>query len=273
MIKLVRCVRLFLATGMLFSMFSSATQGSTPVQFVLESGNITLGEPVVARMTINNDSSEDLTVDLGDDRVGNIMATVVAPDGTLRNRPQASLEGIKFAGTVKVAPRATYVTSIVLSDWFTFNQIGTYRVALGIRLGEAQSKSLVSESFEIVVSPRDEVVLRSRCAALVKQGLDESNSAEKSITAARELADIQDPVAVPFLVEMLEHSRYSQMAILSLARLNSMESADALIKAAKSQNKEISSLAHSALVGLSRTAEEPVRSTILQALSDDKPQQ
>ena len=90
--------------------------------------SLTLHEPIVAVLAIENTRNEPLQVDLGGDRTDNLRVTLrqgsAAPAPSLR----LATGGIRSGGEFSIAPGERYQQRLVLDDWFVFDRPGAYEV-------------------------------------------------------------------------------------------------------------------------------------------------
>src|SRR5262249_61687354 len=66
---------------------------------------ISLGEPVVLRLLVSNNSSSVATLDLGSDFTRGLQVTIITPDGSVVPTPVKQLsDGVHALGTVQINP-------------------------------------------------------------------------------------------------------------------------------------------------------------------------
>jgi hypothetical protein len=162
---------------------------------------------------------------------------------------------LKFREAVRAAPGAAAVSSIVLNDWFDFDKVGVYRIDLSVSpLSDSPRADMQvpDTPLTLTVLPRDEASLASACGDLVIR-LRDSKSVEVHRTAAKALAKVDDPAAVPFLAEALKQRDFRPLIIEALVHLNTPDAVKALVSASRSGDDETSRLARAALMGLGKT--------------------
>src|SRR5258706_12800797 len=75
-----------------------ASKAEVKPSYSLQQTQLSLHEPLVITFRINNESTEIVSLDLGQDRKGGFLFTVTSPDGTTLRVPQYSHEGISQYG-------------------------------------------------------------------------------------------------------------------------------------------------------------------------------
>jgi hypothetical protein len=170
--------------------------------------SLTLHEPIVAVLAIENTRNEPLQVDLGGDRTDNLRVTLrqgsAAPAPSLR----LATGGIRSGGEFSIAPGERYQQRLVLDDWFVFDRPGAYEVDIRLTTPiRTASGAPVSSSqgavlrFEIL--PRSEAILRDTCARLTNTLVTSAAVADLD-QAARELSAVRDPIAVAYISQVLD---------------------------------------------------------------------
>lgn len=222
----------------------------------LEKEVITQHEPVIVDFTINNSSPEEVDLELGYD-YDKVHLRVTDPDGRVWPKPPPAIpqEGLKFREVVQTAPGAAGASSILLNDWFNFDKVGTYQISVSVPslsnspAGETQ---VPETPLTLNILPRDQASLASACADLLIR-LRDSKSFDVRRTAAKALAKVDDPSAVPFLAEALKQRDFKPLIIEALAHLNTPDAVKALFSASRSSDAETSRLARAALTALGKT--------------------
>lgn len=173
-------------------------------------GYYTQGQPIVVRLTLENRSFEPMIIDLGYDREGAFLFKLKRPDGTLVDLPQKKVrEGISRVGKFTIPSHESYSQQIILDEWYKFTEPGKYSVFL------TMPKSLcVEQDFEFELVPADAEWLSNACSELVDAIRQNKNDYAKAADAAKVLARIDNPLAVPFLVKALEANRMVDSIII-----------------------------------------------------------
>src|SRR6267143_4450015 len=94
--------------------------------------SVSLHEPVSTLLTIRNELAQPISVDLGDDRVGNIEVNAVFPDGSKTDNRISIHQGLARIGRITLAPGQSYSQTLVLDNWTAFHVIGLYKLQIEI---------------------------------------------------------------------------------------------------------------------------------------------
>jgi hypothetical protein len=217
-------------------------------------------------------------LDLGQDRENGFTFRLLRPDGTTADSPSFTRNGISLIGTAILRSGESLSQEVILNDRFRFDVPGNYKIAghLTQEIMDEQGDKLGSDpgfQKDIEIVPRDESSLRKVCQELSGH-LERSNSYSDAALIARELATIDDPVAVPFLDKALRADRLVEPFIISaLVRIGNTEAANALIAAL---NGKTGAAADAVLRGLTQirlhTSDPLLRELIDRALLDYQPQ-
>lgn len=252
-------IAVLIGSGSFSSLRAAQAQGPlapATVKISLEKSTITQHEPTILDIAIHNSSATGLDFDPGYDKE-RIDVRLTDPEGRIWKRQRASAqEGIKFSNAVHLEPGEAGVVSVLLNNWFSIGEVGNYRIEVTLYSPRSPSQKVdgVNATLMLTVLPRDEGMLESACADTVKK-ITDPRSSSAAIVAAEALSKVDDPVAVPFLVEAMKRREFIALMIGSLARLKTDDAVNALVSASRSSDPETRSLAHSALVGLGRASE------------------
>ncbi len=219
------------------------------VDISLEKSALTQREPTIVDIAVHNSSAEAVDFDPGYDKEG-IDIKVTDPKGLVQKKQSpVPHEGMRFSNAVHVEPGSTSVTSLLLNDWFSIDEVGEYQIDVTLYPPNeirAHGKDGISASLTLEVLPRDDARLESACADLAKR-IKSAPSASAALAAAEALSKVDDPIAVPFLVEVLGRKNFAPLMIGALAHMKTDAALNALTSAAHSNDQETSSLARSAL--------------------------
>jgi len=244
------------------------------ISYVLEDKPYGLHEPVVLTFNASNRQPNTIVLDLGQNRENGFFFRLLRPDGTTADSPPFTRNGISLMGTALLHSGESLSQELILNDRFQFNVPGKYKIAghlaqeitdeKGVKLG---SDAGFRKDLEIV--PRDESSLRKVCQALTDH-LERSNSYSGAALAARELAIIDDPVAVPFLDKALRADRLvDPFIITALVRIGNEEAAKVLIAALNGKTGAAADAASHGLAQIrSHTNDPSLRELIDRALRD-----
>lgn len=175
---------------------------------ILRAPSVTLHEPVIVTLTIENRLAEPVTIDLGADRKANYRFLLTGSKGTPRaGRPFfKGVDYISIPGRITVQPGQRYVQELLLNEWFDFEEPGVFTLEMRVDSPLRTESGVTLEPFVVTtpveILPRDESVLRATLDRLVKAAT--SPGAERHEGAFALMAAISDPIAVPYLSEVLK---------------------------------------------------------------------
>lgn len=196
------------------------------MQWTGESG-AGLFEPVYATFSVENNTTKAIQFDLGLNRKDAFEFSITSPDGAihqtgkLQHDPDGAFGAI---GNVSIAPGQTYSQRLLLNEWYDFPTSGTYTVRLTTNLAFQ-----APDPITVTIGAKNEQHLRDLCSALATQALSYIPPHEEQSDAALALSHIRDPIAVPFLQQILESgSSAAQDAAEGLGRIGSSGHAPAI---------------------------------------------
>src|SRR5208337_1877153 len=176
------------------------------VKIFLQTPRVSLHEPVLVTLQIRNNGQSPAEVDLGRDRKENFLVAITLPTGEKIQPPQLRRSGFTRIGEVEVGVGDEYSQSIVLNEWYDFRDTGLYEIEVKLAKpamvnGEvAGGERSLHQQLEI--EPRNPQRLTMTCKDLVA-GIEGSTSYESMVVDAVALSYVNDPVAVPYLQEIL----------------------------------------------------------------------
>ena len=240
---------------------------------------ITLNEPVILYVTLENASADIVKVDLGANRVGAFRLAVTNPKGErLQLKPfSRPTEGMVLVGPIELQAGQSYVGRILLNRWFDFSGLGDYFVEAQLEnpsdSGHRRATGQRKFHARLRVVARDPEQLRATCEILGQEVIS-STSVEEALDAAVALSYVNDSVAVPFLQQILESGKTVELsAIQGLRNVGNAEAVRVLIAATKLKRDggEIAEMARSALLSLKAETSNPgIRQQIELALKEDR---
>lgn len=205
---------------------------------------VSLHEPVFVDCSFANRSPTALRIDLGPGRVEAFRVTVETSIGIGEFRRTSP--GFADIGSIEIAADAKHHERLLLQNWYRFEVPGRYRVTIGALL---EGVRLDAAPFHIDILSRDPDRLRATCLALMTQALS-GGGTQSAIDAAHALAQVADPVAVPFLEQLLTgFSIMRYQAIEGLGRIDDEGARALLQRLSEDADLEIAALARQALLG------------------------
>jgi hypothetical protein len=208
------------------------------LRFVAPGPNITLYEPVALHAVFENASSTPVSVDIGANYVGNFKLSLQTPDGKILTADPGHPGG-EFGfrrGQLDVPPGQSRAQDILLSRWFEFGTPGTYRIGVDF-VGSPELNLRRQQQVVFTILPPDERALQATCERLMtiaRTGRDW----EEIVKAAQYLASVKNPVAVPYLVRLVEPGKtieqplVEEIGIIALERLGAYDSLRQLMESA-----------------------------------------
>lgn len=205
-------------------------QEAVTVSFSLSSPTYTAHEPIVLNLTIRNNLTQPVELNLGENREGGFVFTVKRPDGVLiQPRTAEDWGGFTRLGKFSVSPEETYTQQLLLNKWFEFSTPGRYEVTarlkrpIGIQAGGTTLTAWASR-FIVEVVPRDTGRLKQVCDEFLAQISKNIAHYERAANAAVALSYVEDPIAVPYLEKAISaNPMVDNIMITGLARIGNKE--------------------------------------------------
>lgn len=217
---------------------------------------LTLHEPVLAELAIDNPAERPVVIDLGLGRTQFITVTVTLPDGSVVSPRLGLRDGLHRLGKTEIPAKSRYTQQLLLTEWLAFDTPGVYQIELGLALPKgvpvqsALAAPLAATRFELTIGPRDANVLRARCGALASI-MAVSQNAEERINAGRALTSMIDEAVVPCLKRAsASTNEFDHVIMRSLNRMNQPAAEALLQEMATSDDEDRATMARSYLTGL-----------------------
>jgi hypothetical protein len=237
----------------------SQTSGSG-VWFSPASSTTTLHEPMFLQFVISNQLADSVQFDLGVNRTANFEVVVTGPDGkTLARRLDSG--GFGRSGELSLGAGETFASTLLLNQWNDFAAVGDYKVKITL-LGAVTSlhgEALAdhpSQELYVQVEPRDAQRLTQICGDLADAAITAPTMSER-MEAAETLSYVNDPVAVPHLIRVLNQGTFvEQYAVEGLGRIASPQAIGALWGAMTHPDPDVRSLAYFTLSHAGQVAQQ-----------------
>jgi hypothetical protein len=228
------------------------------LSFSLAVDQISLHEPVIVEARVNNSTTGLIKADFGDNLKGGFHFKVTRPDGREeRTPPPPRREGMFIYGEVTLEPGESFVLRLALDQWFDFSELGDYVIEgkLGNPI-ETLDGSTIEEPRRfrsgLRVLPRDARRLTSACSNLLSNAMN--LPWQEAADFAEALSRVNDPVAVPYLEQLLESGdRLERYAIAGLERVGNLEAVRVLVNATETLGTEEAPRARGALLRIHDT--------------------
>lgn len=240
------------------AMSAFASCGSSPPEEMLSvelvPDVVTLHEPVFVEIGLQNESTQRVEADLGIARIGEFAFRIVAVSGGAVSKLFQPVGPTIFhtGGDIVLQPGERYSARHLLNEWFTIDSPGKYLVNVrftGTVIAEEPGELPVPREFSLPlkVLARDPERLQALGRTLLASAC-QSRDLGAALNAAKTLSHLEDAAMTPFLAAMLECSYLVQVeAIAALARQDTTEALDALIRAARGSDIALAELARNAL--------------------------
>jgi len=249
------------------------------VKYKLRQRIISLHEPVVVLFEVHNRLSEAITLTLGAQSRQFFEFSLKKPNGqVLRNSgiPEAGVDIVTFGtGKATVEAGGDYKQALLMNQWFEFQEPGPYsltvKLTTDIEVTGSPSFPVQSETLQIPIEPRDPRRLESVCASLLKQ-VENARNVEEAQFPARALSYVGDPVAVPYLAQVLSTRTLTyEPTVHGLERIGNDEAVEVLLSALDEQYGDIAEQAQWALNRMQdRIANPRLRETVKRELAARK---
>lgn len=232
------------------------------ISYSLEETQVSLHQPIILNFTVQNDFTQPVNLNLGQDRKEGFLFILTLPDGKKIQLPQYSREGISRTGNLLLEPQQIYTQKILLNEWADFASVGKYKIdgRLADPIKTENGKIIKTDSnFSVAldVQPRNAEYLEKISASLLER-IIQSDNYEESAENALTLSYMNDPVAVPYLQKALTSNKMVESIVINgLERIGNKTAVQVLIDTINEKpNSEIASLAMSSLDMIERKSSD-----------------
>jgi hypothetical protein len=236
--------------AMALSLRASA-EPAVSVGISLDSQNSTLGAPVLVKMRLQ--SNVDVRISLGSDMVGALELLLRDPSGATRQITLPIGKETYAVGGVSLGANKAYDEILVLPAG-DFTQPGVYGLRVTISPTSNPPFEYLDPGFlKITVAPYSQKSMGGSCAELATK-LAAGSSASEWDAYAGALANIRDPVALPYLNKSLGLGfGLDEVLIQGIEHIGNVEAV--IILAGAMDRKGNSDLSNSAKMALERLAQ------------------
>lgn len=212
----------------------------------------TLLEPITVSVTISNPSDTAASIDLGEDRTGHFQ---LRPTGTTTVVPvsrQLTAGGIMKGGLVTIGPHQQFQQQLLLNDSFVFDRPGMYEFTIRLLVptsgpGVVSASESPSTSLSFRILPRNDRVLRERCASLAAT-VATVRDVDTYQQAAHQLVAVADPIVVPYIRKALDATDAADWILIAgLTRIGGPDARALTAELTRARDTERAALARSAL--------------------------
>jgi hypothetical protein len=196
---------------------------------------VTLHEPAFAELTFSNMSEAAVVIDMGQASEDHYELTIIRPNGSVvrAGKPYWATIPDTIAGIEwkRIEPGRSAKRSLLLNQWFPFDEVGRYSVALNVPGVEGTIR------FWVGVSPRDESRLRAICERLTEDAIPPGSP--NGIEAARTLGFVIDDLAIPYLAKVASSpAAVTGLAFDGLMRIDDEQSVSTLTSLLRDSNQD-----------------------------------
>jgi len=258
---------------------STTRSNDVDVEYVVKE-SVSLHEPVAVVFSVHNGLSQPITLTLGAQSRQFFQFSLTTPDRQVLQNSRNPGEEVDVvtvgSGTTVVAPGADYKQTLLMNQWFTFKTPGTYlliaKLTTNIDVSGDGSLPPRNQAIRLQIKPRDPAHLNMVCAELAKQVAMAPN-AEAAQDPALKLSLIEDPIVVPYLVEVLSYNKLiDHLVIPGLGRIGTDDAVEALLYALDSGLSDRAQLARQALTRMEDRISNPnLKETVKRALAREAP--
>ncbi|MGH9453040.1 MAG: hypothetical protein ACRD2O_03615 [Terriglobia bacterium] len=212
---------------------AASTDATVEVSSSIPRPAVTLGEPAYVLFSARNKSTQDTTINLGKNFTTGFRFTITKPEGAEIQAPVVGAHGMGAVGRVVVGAGKSYNRLLLINEWYRFVRPGKYQIQVKLLetpLMEPETVTNIwrSTRMKLTVLHRDPKRLNAVCQRLLRRALAASDL-EAASQAALALSYVEDPVALPYLGQLLgANSDLSPTAIRGLVRISTPEAARVL---------------------------------------------
>lgn len=245
------------------------------IHYSFQENPVSLREPVVLLFSVHNRLSQQITLKLGAENREFFEFSLTTPDGqVLQSRPftEGRVTYLVFgSGRAEIPPGGDYEQPLLINQGFQFNAVGTYlltvRLASDIDISGESTLAAQTQTVRLRVDRRDPVRLDKVCRDLSRRAKNATN-VEQEKEPVLELSYIDDPIAVPYLADLLSHHILNyHLAVLGLERIGNEAAVEVLLTTMNDGYGDMSIIARQALTRMQDRIPNPgLREAVRRAL-------
>jgi hypothetical protein len=248
-------------------------RGSLRVELAAEESTYAWRAPIYAVVSVQNGPSEAIEFDFGRNSKSSFAFSLTLPDGRLIDVAYPSGGG----GLSMITPRSlasgeTYKQRLLLNEWYDFSAPGSYTIQLKTDASFQTAAGRIAqplpiEKIVVRIGPRDDAQVGRVCRDLLALALADGPGQERR-DAADALSRIQDPVAIPYLKQIIEKGvSIQQYGIQGLGRIGNAEAIEILIANLSIRDRGLQGRVAFELITLERTtADQQLKARIRASL-------
>lgn len=236
----------------------------------------TLREPVLLLFKVHNGLEQPVVLNLGVNWIQFFEFELTPPQGyAARGRSQPN-EGLSTQpGKLIIGPGEDFQQELLLNQWFDFDLPGEYilRASLNttIELGGVPMPPLQANRLVLDIKPRNTDRLRRVCSELATQVVLASGE-EAGQKALLELSYVKDPIAVPYLAQVLSQHKISYNVVISgLENIGNDAAVEVLLSTLNDNYADMADLARQALTRMQDRISNPnLKETVKRELASKR---
>jgi hypothetical protein len=241
---------------------ASAPPGQLEMSYQFKETAVTLREPVLLLFKVHNGLEQPVALDLGVNWIQFFEFELTSPEGkAIRGRSQRS-EGLSTQpGKFIIGPGEDYQQELLLNQWFDFDLPGQYflraRLNTAIDMGGVSTPPPQASRLALEIRPRNTERLTKVCSELARQVLM-ARGGEAEQKALLKLSYVNDPVAVPYLAQVLSQHRINySLAISGLENIGNEAAVEVLLSTLSDTYADMADLARQALTRMQDRISNP----------------
>jgi hypothetical protein len=273
------CEAVFLAAAMMampvFGVCGGQASDSAQVTVTPEKSETVLHEPVYATFSVRNDTRATIRFSMGRNDKGLFSFSVTPPTRQTLEIPKIPPPpegGLHVVSEPSLKPGQQYTQRLLLNEWYEFPSSGAYRVTLRSDIVFENDRGQPvrtsgNTTFTVQIAPKDDARLEIICSELTTRALAQAGVRPR-VDAARALSYVGDPVAIPYLSQLLENGKsVEQYGIIGLDRIGTNEAIDVLLSNVQRAEPELRQQIIAVLRRVeARTSDQSLRTRIRAAL-------
>jgi len=235
------------------------------VELATEEARYALHAPVYVVLSVQNGLSEAINFSFGRNSKSSLDFSLTLPDGRVIDVPHPKEwdSGLAMVGTKSLAPAETYKQRLLLNEWYDFSAPGAYTLQLKTDASFQTATGRTVQPLPIAkimmrIGPRDDGQLGRVCRDLLALALADRPLQER-VDASNALSRVQDPVAIPYLKEIIEKgfSSIQPYGFQGLSRIGNAEAIEILIANLSIRDPELQRKVVRELTNLESTTPDP----------------
>ena len=192
-------------------------------------------EPLYASWRIENRSDRSMRLNLGRDLKENLLFVMAAPNAQRLPLSLRFGEGISAIAHIVVKPGSSYSQRVLLNEWYQDwvarrHVIASHLADGALSFDDGSVPTTEPGILEVDIQPRDPRALAALCERLTEASAGPGSAATE---AAWALSFVADPVAVPYLKEVIDSGRSTTKQTMAIRGLGRIATEEAIVTLAE----------------------------------------